>query len=374
MRVLVNALSATNISARHVLLGHLSNLAKWTSGKHEYFVIYHALNKDICKELGDNVHWVKCPVITAHWFARVIFETLFLNRLVSKLSIDFLFSPAGTIIYGISVPQVSFAQNPWFLINWPNRSLYGNIKSFVQRHNYKQAMRLAKMMIFNSEYMRDLYRKTARFKEKDSEIVYQAVDNTVHEIASKLRGSTQRKPYQILCVSHMASHKGVETVVRAVHKLNICYKVPAQLYLIGPWTDFRYQRKIFGIIKQLKLNEKVFMSGRVSEEELYRYYSESKVFCLMSWCESFSIPTVEAQAFGLPVVASNSSAIPEIGGEGGLYAAPQDVDGAAEALFKLLTDNQYWCSISQKAIENSKKYQWDTCSKPMLKMFNILND
>ncbi|GAG17383.1 unnamed protein product, partial [marine sediment metagenome] len=55
MRVVVNALSATNLSGRRVLLGHVSRLARWTAGRHEYCVLYHRANRDIRRDLGPNV-------------------------------------------------------------------------------------------------------------------------------------------------------------------------------------------------------------------------------------------------------------------------------------------------------------------------------
>ena len=79
----------------------------------------------------------------------------------------------------------------------------------------------------------------------------------------------------------------------------------------------------------------------------------------MSQCESFGIPSAEAQAFGTPVVTSNCCAMPEVCGEGGMYAPPGDVEQVADALQQLLTDRGLWDRTSIAARENSRRFVWD---------------
>ena len=206
-------------------------------------------------------------------------------------------------------------------------------------------------------------------KKKASEIVYQAIDEETHEAAERYRKSAQKKPAQILSVSAMAPHKGVETLVRAVHLLRKFHEINANLVLIGAWPDQSYEKKIRTLVKELGLEQEVAFKGHVSQEELYRHYAESKIFCLMSWCESFGIPAVEAQAFGIPVISSNCCAIPEVCGDGGVYPDPGDFKTVADQLARLLTDDNAWTQLSEAAIQNADKYRWDFCSQPLMRMF-----
>ena len=166
MRVLVNALSVTNLSGRHVLLGHLSKLAEWTNGQHDYFVLYHKTNRNICKDLGDNVKWIQCSGYTTHWVTRTVWERTLLSSMASKLNMDLLFTPSGTAVPGLPIPQITFAQNPWCLVSVIQRKPHEKIKAALQRKVYKEAMQVSSMMIFNSKFMRQAYRKNAGFEEK----------------------------------------------------------------------------------------------------------------------------------------------------------------------------------------------------------------
>jgi len=371
MKVLVNALSVTNLSGRHVLLGHLSKLARWTNGQHDYFVLYHKANKDICKDFGENVQWIECNGLTTHWASRTLWERSQLPNMASKLCMDLMFTPSGTAVPRLPIPQITFAQNPWCLVSGIQRKPHEKIKAALQRKVYKEAMHVSNIMIFNSKFMRWAYRKNAGFEERASEVVYQAIDEETHEAAKRYRKSAQKKPAQILSVSAMAPHKGVETLIRAFDILRRSHGIPTNLILIGAWPDQGYEKKIRTLVKEFGLEQKVAFKGYVSQEELYRHYAESKIFCLMSWCESFGIPGVEAQAFGTPVISSNCCAIPEVCGDGGVYPDPGNFKAVADQIARLLTDDNAWTQLSEAAILNAEKYRWDLCSKPLMRMLEI---
>jgi glycosyltransferase involved in cell wall biosynthesis len=374
MRVLINALSVTNLSGRHVLLGHLSKLSEWTMGEHEYIVLYHKGNKDIRQDLGKNVGWIKCPGYTARWIGRVLWEQMILPLKLSKLDIDFVFLLSGTIIPFLQMPQVSYAMNPVPLIKRLAKSGIESLKIHLQRAGYKIAMRKALMIVFLSEYMRQAYRENAGIKENASVIAYTGIDDDTFKAAEILLSDTKKKPYQIVSVSAMAPHKGVETVIKAVEYVKRLYGIPIRLLLIGPWPDYGYESKIRSLVTKMELNDSIEFKGYVSRDALNRYYAESKIFCLMSKSESFGIPAIEAQAFGNPVVSSNCCAIPEVCGQGGVYLASDDYEGTAQVLARLLVENESWEALSEAAKKNAIRYRWDICTKPLLQMFNIMAD
>jgi len=229
------------------------------------------------------------------------------------------------------------------------------------------------MLLFLSKYIQQAYRKNADFEEKASEVLYTAIDEETHNVAERYRQFIRKKPTQLLSVSVMAPHKGVETVIKAVDILHRSYGIAVHLVLIGAWPDKGYKKKIRTLVKELNLEKEVNFKGYVPREELFKHYAESKLFCLMSWCESFGIPAVEAQAFGTPVISSNCCAIPEVCGDGGIYPEPGDFDAVASQMARLLTDDNAWSRLSEAAIQNAAKYRWDICSKPLMRMFDVLS-
>ncbi len=103
--------------------------------------------------------------------------------------------------------------------------------------------------------------------------------------------------------------------------------------------------------------------GRVTDDELHRLYATSKVYCLMSSCESFGIPAAESMTFGTPVISTDCCAISEICSGAGLFGPPNDPQWTADALQRALFEEEQWESWHAQALQNSSRLRWDDCAK-----------
>jgi glycosyltransferase involved in cell wall biosynthesis len=364
IRVLVDALPTTNLSGRHVLIGHLSRVAPWTTETHRWTILYHHANADMRADFGSNVTWRECPPRTAAWIGRRVWQHTGLRRVVEEICADVILSPSGTTLPGCPTPQVVYAMNPWALVKGLEWSLGEKAKAALQRRAYARAMRDAAGFLFLSQYLRDAYRDNAGRKERASEIVYPGIDDDIFERAAR-RAPELRRSDQVVCASMMAAHKGVETVVEAIAQLRN-RGVRVRLLLAGPWPDPWYAQRIDKLIAALRLADSVTITGRLPRADLHRTYRESRVFALMSRAESFGIPAAEAQAFGTPVVSSATCAIPEVCGAGGLYPAVGDVGATADAIGSLLNDRSLWKRTSEAARDNARRFEWSRCAPAFL--------
>jgi glycosyltransferase involved in cell wall biosynthesis len=372
MRLLVNTLSIGSLSGQHVLFGHVSQLARWTQGTHEYVLLHESGHSDFVRAAlpFQNVSLAEAPNAMG-WTRRSAWEAFALPALMKRHGVDLYFTPSGTILPRSPIPQICLAQNPWCMVPQVHRNSKERLKATLQRTAYRHAFRHADLMVYNSEHIRSLYSKNSpRSNAGENLIVFQGINDVTHEIAAKRREQNDRKPLSILSVSAMAHWKGAETVVGAVAELRR-RGIEATLCLVGPWPDHIYEKTIRCQVTSLGLDGVVTITGKVSVKELHDYYSTSQVFCLMSQCESFGIPAVEAQAFGTPVVGSNTCAMEEIGGCGGVYGQPGDSLLAADLLSPLLTDKNHWLELSRNAVTNSQRFRWEECSKPLLGMFDL---
>lgn len=371
MRFLINALSVTNASGRHVLLGHLQGLAARTAGRHEFVVLWHSGNRDLVRDLGSNVRWRECPGVCRNWVGRVLWEAFFLKKVCAGEGIEAAFSPAGLAMPVGKLPQIVFCQNPWALVRGLSRSPLEEVKAVLQRRGYREAVKRAAVMVFNSRFMEEIYIENAGgLLPKRSVIAYQGVDPDAFEAAE--RGEVARVPNQILSVSAMAPHKDVGTLIKALAFLRDRHKVVARLKLVGAWPVPAYRLAMERLIDSLGLGTQVELCGHVSREELLRLYASSMVFALFSRCESFGIPAVEAQAFGTPVVCADCCAAREIEGKGGLFVAPGDVAAAAKALHSMLTDRLLHQDLGTKARVNAERFRWEACTEGLLPAFDAV--
>ena len=371
-KLLVNALSATNPSGRHVLRGHVGQLADALRGRVRIIVLGRAEMEGLRAELGEGVDWEFAPAATRGWLFRAAWERLHLARILRKHDAGLYFTPSGIAArLPAGVRQIVFCQNPWALVRAARRRR-DFAKAWLQRRAYRRAMRVADVLVFNSRYMQAAYRANAGHDEKRGAVVYQAAEDATRARAAAA-GGVPRQPNQILCVSVMGPHKNVETLVRALREVRaVC--PDARLVLAGSWPDPAYERNIRGLVAALGLETAVEFAGFVARERLDRLYAESRVFCLMSRCESFGIPAIEAQLFGTPVVSSTVCAIPEICGAGGLFRDPDDASAVAAALRTLLADAAEWQRLSDAARANAARYSWSECSRPLIELVAGLAD
>jgi glycosyltransferase involved in cell wall biosynthesis len=371
MRVLINTLSVGSLSGQHVVYGFMSQITRWCRGEHEFLFLHYESSPPPESVRGDNTSTVPVDDKLAHWFRRSVWEMAHLPKLVRRNAIDLVLCPSGGVLPTLRVPQVVLAQNPWCFIRSVHHGSGQRSKAWFQRRAYRRAFQSAALMVYISEYLRSLYRDDAgRIREAPSQIAHVALDQSTHDSARRMRAAVPKQNNLILSVSAMARWKGASTLVKALKGVRDA-GVDATLRLVGPWPDASYETEVRHTIAQLGLQPHVTITGQVSRDELHRHYAQARVFSLMSQCESFGIPAAEAQAFGTPVVVSRNCAMPEVCGRGGVYGDAGDVAWASEALRRMLTDNDYWQTYSQAAIDNSQRFQWQDCAKPLMSMFSL---
>jgi len=365
MRVAVDALAVSNFSGRHVLLGHLRAAAAATRGRHSFHVLHHAGNRDLRRDLGENVDWVECAGAGPHWMQRLAWEATNLGGWLREVKADVLLSTSGALVPGVSLPQLVLAQNPWCFFPQFHRTAGERLKARLQRLGYRRAQRGAEAIFFLSEYLGRAYGEEAGRAPNRSETLYVGIDDAMYASAGEPIVFAAREQ-AIVTVWVTGVHKAVEEWVDALatrHRRGI----RAQLYLVGPWADATYRSEIESRIAGAGLGGHVTITGAVDDPGLASNYRRARVFCLLSRCESFGIPAVEAQAFGTPCVVADNCAPPEVAGPGGEVVATGDIEAAADALQRMLTDDAYWQQASARALANAERFRWERVSEPFVR-------
>lgn len=113
----------------------------------------------------------------------------------------------------------------------------------------------------------------------------------------------------------------------------------------------------------------IIMPGYIVNSDLPYIYNAAFAFLYTSLRESFGIPLLEAMACGTPVVTSNTSSMPEIGGPKAILINPEDADDIAQSLLRLETDEAFYLQQKQIGLERAKLFSWEKTATQLLELY-----
>lgn len=158
---------------------------------------------------------------------------------------------------------------------------------------------------------------------------------------------------RILMVGRVAKDKKLEIPIRAMQEIASAH--PAHLLLVGRGDD---RERLEEITQSLGLDNRVHFLGFVPEEDLPALYRQSDIFTIASDVEVQSIPTLQAAATGLPIVAAEAAALPELvedSGNGRLVP-PDDPSALAQAICEILDDPPRAKGMGQASLQIGRQH------------------
>jgi len=229
------------------------------------------------------------------------------------------------------------------------RKLY--FRFFVKRL-LKQADRIIADSISTKKDIVDLL----MIKADKIDVVYLAAD--MKHTSKKVPKKYGIKDEYILYVGTVEPRKNLLRLIDAYNKLN----PPEKLVIVGAsgWKNKDVYKK---------KNKNIIFTGYVDDEDLPKLYSNAKVFIYPSLYEGFGLPVLEAMNCKVPVITSNTSSMPEVGGDAVLYVNPSSVDDIRIKLSKLLTDSNLRKELIKKGINQVKKFSWDKTAKETINVY-----
>jgi glycosyltransferase involved in cell wall biosynthesis len=170
-----------------------------------------------------------------------------------------------------------------------------------------------------------------------------------------------RSPY-ILFVGTIEKRKNLLRLLRAYHR--IAEDLPHALVLNGPpgWGADEVVREV----RSGGRAGRIVLTSGLDGGTLDALYAHADAFVYPSLYEGFGLPVLEALRHGLPVVASNSSSIPEVAGEAALLVDPTDLDALTDALRRALTDRGLRADLARRGPVQAARFSWEATARATL--------
>ena len=175
----------------------------------------------------------------------------------------------------------------------------------------------------------------------------------------------EREP-MILFVGALQRRKNIEALVAAFEA------VPANWRLTLAGSSGFESEQILARIRASRRREDIQVLGYVSDAELETLYQRASVFAFPSLDEGFGMPVLDAMARGVPVLTSNTSAMPEVSGDAAFLVNPREAGSVREGLVTITQDESLRSSLQSKGLARSLEFSWEKAVAETWKVYQEL--
>ena len=172
----------------------------------------------------------------------------------------------------------------------------------------------------------------------------------------------------LLAVGSLQPRKNLIRLIQAFVQLR--KKFPDQKpQLVIAGRKLWLYKDILASIAQQELSDDVIVTDYVTDEELRCLYKSAVALVYPSIFEGFGLPPLEAMACGTPVIASNTSSLPEVVGEAGILVDPYDIDSICDAMARILREVDLRSRLSLEGLRRAPAFSWQNAASRTLEVY-----
>jgi glycosyltransferase involved in cell wall biosynthesis len=292
---------------------------------------------------------------TSKPLVRIAWEQTLLPCLAAAL--DVLHCPVNVLPLAPTCPAVLTIHDLAFL-RYPNR-FRPERRGYLAAMTRCSARRAKRIMTDSASTKRDVV-ELFRVPAEKIEVVYPGTDEVFRprdrgEVAEFRRRRRLPETF-ILYVGTLEPRKNVDLLIRA-YALLMQRGLTDSTLVIGGGRGWMFDR-IFAEVERNALADRVLFAGYIDPEELPLWYGAASVFVYPSLYEGFGLPALEAMACGTPVVASDSSSLPEVVGDAGMLVDPNSPDELADRLAEVLQSTARREQMAAAGIARAASFTW----------------
>ncbi len=218
--------------------------------------------------------------------------------------------------------------------------------------------RYADLILAISENTKKDFKKFSPFS--DVEVIYPGVSDI---FLRKINRSEKIQENYILSVGTLEPRKNIKFLIKAYLKSRISEK----LVLVG---NFGWEESALADLIN-KNHKRIVTTGYVSEEDLPSLYKNAAAFVYPSFYEGFGLPVLEAMQSGVLVITSDTSSLPEVGGEATIYIDPDNIDSLVFALRKI-KNQKLRAGFINKGLKQAKTFSWKKSADKLNSLYQKL--
>ena len=293
-----------------------------------------------------------------HAFLFVWWFEFSIPRILKKINADLFFSPDGYLSLRTKIPSVQ-------VIHDLNFEHYPEYIPFLARHHYlhyfPKFAHKARNIIAVSEYTKKDIVELYKISPEKVTVAYNGVSDfftpcTKDEILKTQKDYTGAKPY-FFSVGSLHPRKNICNLLLAFDTFRD--KKPAEVKLLIAGEAYWWNNEMEKTYKNMRHREDVIFTGRIDNETLRRLYGSALALTYVSLFEGFGLPIAEAMCCNCPVICSNTTSMPEVGGDAALYIDPVSHESINDAMIRIIENDNLRIDMIEKGKKQKDKFSWD---------------
>jgi len=325
--------------------------------EHQYFFIF---DRPFHKSLifSDNITPIVQPPPSRHPFLWYYWFEHGIPKILNAIKADIFVSPDGYLSLNSAVPQLAVIHDINFY-HYPDG--LPPLTSRYLNHFFPRYAQKAERVVTVSQFSRSDIANSLNINPKKIDVAFNGASDKFKplvksEVENVRYAISDGQPY-FLFVGAFNPRKNIARLIQAYDLFRKNNNTPFKLLLVGE-PMFRTSDIEKAYRSCTHKNDVVFL-GRKGIDELCGITGAAHAVVYPSTFEGFGIPLLEAMRCGIPIAASNASAIPEIAGNSAIYFDPYSVEQMANAMQRIAYDIELRVMLRTNALERQRVFSWE---------------
>ena len=348
----------------YVVLEEIKELQK-SDVRNEYFV-FVAPGEDRCLKDSKNVHIIE---IGNNFYP--LWEQFSLPRAVNQLNLDMLHCTSNTAPIRCKVPLILTLHDIIFLEprDKSNKSFYQDMGWRYRRFVVPRILKKCKRIITVSDFEYNNIITKLQIPEEKMVMIYNGYNKWFRPVEDTELIYQQyiEEPGYFFFLGNTDPKKNTERTLIAYSKYLEMSDVKRKLLMAD--LDRGYLDEIIDRNDIGNIRDHIVMPGYIKNADLPYIYNNAFAFLYTSLRESFGIPLLEAMACGTPVITSNTSSMPEIGGSEVIMVNPLNTNEITEKMLLLEKDKALYQKQKDIGIIRAQQFSWEYTAEQLLTVY-----
>ena len=348
----------------YVVLEEIKELQK-SDVRNEYFV-FVAPGEDRCLKDSKNVHIIE---IGNNFYP--LWEQFSLPRAVNQLNLDMLHCTSNTAPIRCKVPLILTLHDIIFLEprDKSNKSFYQDMGWRYRRFVVPRILKKCKRIITVSDFEYNNIITKLQIPEEKMVMIYNGYNKWFRPVEDTELIYQQyiEEPGYFFFLGNTDPKKNTERTLIAYSKYLEMSDVKRKLLMAD--LDKEYLEDIIERNHIDNIRDHIVMPGYIKNADLPYIYNNAFAFLYTSLRESFGIPLLEAMACGTPVITSNTSSMPEIGGSEVIMVNPLNTNEITEMMLLLEKDKALYQKQKDIGIIRAQQFSWEYTAEQLLTVY-----